>query len=118
MDDFKSQDDFNYNVKLQEENIFEKAWAWLGRVAKRILSIIFDDIGPAVGVLAAIVKVIPWIVLGLLLFFILKFFLNVNTRNATDSLEIVPAIHLTNDEELIKNQNVSALVQQAIQEKN
>lgn len=118
LDDFKSQDDFNYNVKLQEENIFEKAWAWLGRVAKRILSIIFDDIGPAVGVLAAIVKVIPWIVLGLLLFFILKFFLNVNTRNATDSLETVPAIHLTNDEELIKNQNISELVQQAIQEKN
>tara|TARA_B110000238_G_C16142715_1_gene447301 strand:- start:9968 stop:10702 length:735 start_codon:yes stop_codon:yes gene_type:complete len=118
LDDFKSQDDFNYNVKLQEENIFEKVWAWLGRVVKRILSIIFDDIGPAVGVLAAIVKAIPWIVLGLLLFFILKFFLNVNTRNATDSLEIVPAIHLTNDEELIKNQNVSALVQQAIQEKN
>ena len=118
LDDFKSQDDFNYNVKLQEENIFEKAWAWLGRVAKRILSIIFDDIGPAVGVLAAIVKAIPWIVLGLLLFFILKFFLNVNTRNATDSLETVPAIHLTNDEELIKNQNISELVQQAIQEKN
>lgn len=118
LDDFKSQDDFNYNVKLQEENIFEKVWAWLGRVVKRILSIIFDDIGPAVGVLAAIVKAIPWIVLGLLLFFILKFFLNVNTRNATDSLETVPAIHLTNDEELIKNQNISELVQQAIQEKN
>tara|TARA_B110000090_G_scaffold75000_1_gene85303 strand:- start:9939 stop:10673 length:735 start_codon:yes stop_codon:yes gene_type:complete len=117
LDAYKSQDDFNYNEKRQEENVFQKTWAWLGRVVKRMLSMIFDDIGPAVGVLAAIVKAIPWIVLGLLLFFILKFFLKVNTKNATDALETIPSIQLTNDQELIKNQHISELIQQAIQEK-
>ena len=77
LDRFKNQDEFNYTTKQDEENVFEKTWAWLGRVVKRMLSFIFDDIGPAVGVLAAIVKAIPWIVLGLLLFFMLKFFLKV-----------------------------------------
>ena len=101
LESFKTQDDFNYSIAPNEANVFERIWAWLGRVVKRILSFIFDDIGPAVGVLAAIVKAIPWIVLGLLLFFILKFFLKVNTRNATDVLETIPSIQLTNDEELI-----------------
>ncbi len=118
LESFKTQDDFNYTFKPVEKNVFEKMWAWLGRVVKRMLSFIFDDIGPAVGVLAAIVKAIPWIVLGLLLFFILKFFLKVNTRNATDVLETVPSIQLTNDEELINNLQLNELIAQAIQEKD
>tara|TARA_B110001469_G_scaffold127854_1_gene151210 strand:+ start:2642 stop:3376 length:735 start_codon:yes stop_codon:yes gene_type:complete len=118
LDVYKSQDDFNYNEKLREDNVFQKAWAWLGRVVKRILSWIFDDIGPAVGILAAIVKAIPWIVLGLLLFFMLKFFLKVNTKKATDAIETVPSIQLTKDEELINNKQLSELIAQAIQEKD
>ncbi|MDG1320658.1 MAG: DUF4129 domain-containing protein [Polaribacter sp.] len=118
MESFKTQDDFNYSIAPNEANVFERIWAWLGRVVKRILSFIFDDIGPAVGVLAAIVKAIPWIVLGLLLFFILKFFLKVNTRNATDVLETIPSIQLTNDEELINNIQLNELIAQAIQVKD
>lgn len=118
LDVYKSQDDFNYNEKPREDNVFQKAWAWLGRVVKRILSWIFDDIGPAVGILAAIVKAIPWIVLGLLLFFMLKFFLKVNTKKATDAIETFPSIQLTKDEELINNQQLSELIAQAIQEKD
>jgi len=118
LESFKTQDDFNYSIAPNEANVFERIWAWLGRVVKRILSFIFDDIGPAVGVLAAIVKAIPWIVLGLLLFFILKFFLKVNTRNATDVLETIPSIQLTNDEELINNMQLNELIAQAIQVKD
>ena len=118
MESFKTQDDFNYSIAPNEANVFERIWAWLGRVVKRMLSFIFDDIGPAVGVLAAIVKAIPWIVLGLLLFFILKFFLKVNTRNATDVLETIPSIQLTNDEELINNMQLNELIAQAIQVKD
>ena len=118
LESFKTQDDFNYSIAPNEANVFERIWAWLGRVVKRILSFIFDDIGPAVGVLAAIVKAIPWIVLGLLLFFILKFFLKVNTRNATDVLETIPSIQLTNDEELINNIQLNELIAQAIQVKD
>ena len=118
LESFKTQDDFNYSIAPNEANVFERIWAWLGRVVKRILSFIFDDIGPAVGVLAAIVKAIPWIVLGLLLFFILKFFLKLNTRNATDVLETIPSIQLTNDEELINNMQLNELIAQAIQVKD
>ena len=118
LESFKTQDDFNYSIAPNEANVFERIWAWLGRVVKRILSFIFDDIGPAVGVLAAIVKSIPWIVLGLLLFFILKFFLKLNTRNATDVLETIPSIQLTNDEELINNMQLNELIAQAIQVKD
>ena len=118
LESFKTQEDFNYSIAPNEANVFERIWAWLGRVVKRILSFIFDDIGPAVGVLAAIVKAIPWIVLGLLLFFILKFFLKLNTRNATDVLETIPSIQLTNDEELINNMQLNELIAQAIQVKD
>jgi len=118
LESFKTQDDFNYSIAPNEANVFERIWAWLGRVVKRMLSFIFDDIGPAVGVLAAIVKAIPWIVLGLLLFFILKFFLKVNTRNATDVIETIPSIQLTNDEELINNMQLNELIAQAIQVKD
>ncbi len=115
LEDFKSQDDFNYNVSKKENNVFENIWEWLGRVTKKILSWIFDDIGPAVGVLATIVKAIPWIILGLLLFFILKFFLKINTRKSSDLREVISSIQLTNDEELLQNHDLNELIQKAIE---
>ena len=118
LEEFKSQDDFNYEIAKKEKNVLQKFWEWLGRVVKNILSYIFDDIGPAVGVLATIVKAVPWIVLGLLLYFILKFFVGVNFRKATDQLETIPNIQLTDDAELINNKNLNELIKEAIAEKD
>jgi hypothetical protein len=96
----------------------ERFWDWLGRFAKRILSWIFDDIGPAVGVLAAILRIIPWLVLGVLLYFIVKFFVGVNYRKSIDDSASIPSIELSDDEELIQNKNLNELVRNAIEQKD
>jgi hypothetical protein len=118
IDQYKSQDDFKYNVKKKEKNFLERFWDWLGRFAKRILSWIFDDIGPAVGVLAAILRIIPWLVLGVLLYFIVKFFVGVNYRKSIDDSASIPSIELSDDEELIQNKNLNELVRNAIEQKD
>ena len=118
LENYKSQKDFNYNVQKKEKNILQKFWEWLGRIGKKFLSWIFDDIEPAVGVIWAILKAIPWIVLGLVLFFILKFFLKINRSNASDSQEKIPFMQRANDEEIINNQDLNALIKEAIADKD
>ena len=78
---YKQQEEFIYIVEKSEPTILEKAWNWFKRTIKKILSYIFDDISPAVGFLASVLRVLPYIIAGLVLFFIIKFFLKVNAQN-------------------------------------
>lgn len=118
LNDYKNSDEFNYNVVKKEKNIFQRFWDWLGRLVKRILSWMFDDIAPAVGALKSFLDILPYILLAILLYFIIKFFLKVNTNNLIRGNTKIPGITLTDEEELIKNQNLQELVNQAIQAKN
>ena len=114
---YKKDKDFNYNVQKREKNIFEQFWSWLGRILKKVLSWIFDDIKPAVGFIKSFLQILPYLVLGLLLFFILRFFLNVNSNNNSSDNENIPSIFTVDEEELIKNRNLEELIANAI-EKN
>lgn len=118
LDDYKNSDDFNYNVVKKERNILQRFWDWLGRMVKKVLSWMFDDITPAVGIIKDFLSILPYILLGILLYFIIKFFLKVNTNNLIKGNTKIPGITLTDEEDLIKNQNLQELVNQAIQAKN
>jgi len=111
---YKQQDAFIYVVEKREPTLIEKAWNWLKRTFKKLLSYIFDDISPALGFLKIVLKVLPYIIAGVVLFFILKFFLKVNARNIIDSKTAKAIVSLTDEEELIKDKDLEKLIKVAI----
>ena len=115
---YKQQDDFIYVVEKREPTLLEKIWNWFKRFVKRILSYIFDDITPAVGFLRIVLKALPYIIAGLVLFFIIKFFLKVNARNIIDGKKAKPIVRLSEEEELIKDKDLPNLIEKAIAEAN
>ncbi|CAM1353771.1 DUF4129 domain-containing protein [Tenacibaculum insulae] len=115
---YKAQDEFIYIVEKREPTIIEKAWNWFKRTIKKVLSYIFDDISPAVGFLKIVLGVLPYIIAGLVFFFIIKFFLKVNARNILEGKTAKSIVNLSDEEMLIKERDLSKLIKQAIAEEN
>ncbi len=115
---YKEKDEFIYTVEKRAPNVLEKLWSWVKRVVKKILSYIFDDITPAVGFLRFVLKVLPYVIAGLVLYFIIKFFLKVNARNIIDGKKVKPIVRLSEEEELIKDKDLPSLIEKAIAQEN
>ncbi|WP_428742734.1 DUF4129 domain-containing protein [Tenacibaculum sp.] len=118
IEEYKQKDDFIYIVEKREPTILEKIWDWIKRTIIKVLSYIFDDIKPAVGFLRVVLKVLPYLVAGLVLFFIIKFFLKVDARNIIDGKRAKPIVSLSEEEELIRDKDLPKLIQEAILEGN
>lgn len=111
---YKQQDAFIYIVEKREPTVIEKAWNWLKRTIKKILSYFFDDISPVMGFLKWVLKILPYIIAGLVLFLIIKFFLKVNARNIIDGKKAQSIVNLSDEESLIKEKGLPALIKTAI----
>ncbi|RKF03425.1 hypothetical protein C8N26_1810 [Tenacibaculum lutimaris] len=118
IEEYKQKEEFIYIVEKREPTILEKIWDWLKRTVIKILSYVFDDITPAVGFLRVVLKILPYVIAGLVLFFIIKFFLKVNASNIIDGKRVKPIVHLSEEEELIKDKDLPKLIEQAITEGN
>ncbi|QXP73985.1 DUF4129 domain-containing protein [Tenacibaculum sp. AHE15PA] len=114
IESYKKQDAFIYVVEKREPTILEKAWNWFKRTIKKVLSYLFDDISPAVGFLKWILNVLPYAIAGLVLFLIIKFFLKVNARNIIDGKKAQSIVNLSDEESLIKEKDLLALIKTAI----
>jgi len=115
---YKQQDAFIYVIEKRELTTLEKIWNWFKRTIKKVLSYIFDDISPVVGFLRILLRALPYIIAGLVLFLIIKFFLKVNARNILEGKTAKSIVNLSDEEELIKDKDLPKLIQVAISDEN
>lgn len=117
IDKYKSDDDFDYTVHESKPTIFSKIWSWFKRNLLRLLEWIFG-VGKAGSILAMILQSIPYIILLVVLFIIIKLFLKVDTNSLKTGRTQSASVQLTEDEEIINNKNIPNLIQKAIKDKN
>ena len=117
LENYRNSEEFQYNVVKNEPNILERFWNWLKRNVIKFLNWLFDDIKPAVGILKLIWEILPYVILGIALYFILKFFLRMNTSNSELDDSKLASIYATNEEELINSKNLKQLIEDAIEAK-
>ncbi|WP_298367135.1 DUF4129 domain-containing protein [uncultured Lutibacter sp.] len=119
LNEYKLDKDFDYlEEKIEREPTFlERVFNWLVRQFMGFLEWIFG-MKYAKGVFAGILKSIPYIIVGLLLFFILKFFLKVNSNSIVSNSANEAIVTITEDEALIKRSDLLKLISQAIEQKN
>lgn len=115
---YKKNDDFIYTIEKREPTILEKLWNWIKRTTKKILSYFFDDIKPAVGILRILLKILPYIVAGVVLYLIIRLFLKTNIQNIFGAKPVKPFVQLSEEEELIKDKNLPDLINKAISQGN
>ncbi|WP_372745882.1 DUF4129 domain-containing protein [Lutibacter sp.] len=119
IDKYKADKDFDYTeiVEVKEPTILDRILNWIGRQIMRFLEWIFG-VESAKGIFKTILQILPYIVAGLVLFLLLKFFLKVNSNALVSNANNKSAVTITEEEELIKNKDLSKLILQAFQNKN
>jgi len=117
LEKYKSDADFNYEVKKRKISLLERIWDWFKRVFLKFLSWLFGN-KAAAGILAVIVKILPYLIAAIVLFLLLKFFLKVDMNTIISGKTEKAMVSLTDEEELIKNEDLSVLIQKAIGQKN
>lgn len=117
LSDYKNNDDFIYVETTKDDSIINKIRQWLTNIFFRIFEAIFG-IRPAKGILGFIFNVLPYIVLGILVFLLIKFFLKVNSKNIVLGKQKKPTVAFSDDEHIIKNEDIKALINKAIDNGN
>lgn len=118
IDEYKADKEFIYVVEKRDPTWIEDFWGWLKRSIKNLLSFFFDDIKPAVGFLWWVLRVLPYVIAGVVLFLIIKFFLNVKARNILNGKKAVPLVKISEEEDLMHNEDLYKLLEETIKDKN
>lgn len=114
---YKADDDFNYTEVAVEESFLDKAYRWLQNILRKFWESIFG-VGTAQGFLYFIFRVLPYILLGFLVFLLIRFFLKVNSKNLINKAKEKGTISFTEEEQIIKNEDIPALIKEAVNQKN
>lgn len=119
LEKYRADKDFNYEEeKVNKEPTFlERFFNWLGRKLLQFLEWLFG-VKYAKGIFGTILSALPYIIAGIVLFLIVKFFLKVNFNSIVATSKNTPIVAITEEEELIKGKDISKLIAQAIQQKN
>ncbi len=115
--DYRNNSDFDYTEYQRETTIVERIWYWLKRMLQRFLTWIFGA-KKALGIVAVIFRILPYLILIIALFFLIKLFLKINFNELISGKTATAEVTLTEDEEIIKNKDIQQLIKKAIAQKN
>lgn len=110
---YRDNPDYNYEVEVAENTWWNDVKAWFYNWYRRIMEWIFG-VDAAVGPMAFFLKLIPYLLLFFLIFLLIRFFINANLRNMKNAEINKSAVGLSEEENIIKNENIDDLIQQAL----
>lgn len=113
LDKYLENPDYDYTIEQNKINWWESFKSWVFNIISKIFRSLFG-IDIAFGVLAIIFKILIYCSIGLLIFFLIKLFLKVNTRSFVSTKNNAPAVFFSEEEAIIKNEDISALIEKAL----
>lgn len=117
LETYKADDDFNYVEVKAEESFLDKVIRWFRNILRKFWESIFG-VGTATGFLYFIFRILPYILLGVLIFLLIRFFLKVNSNRLIMKAREQGRVSITEEEQIIKNEDIPALIKEAIKQKN
>lgn len=113
---FQEDREFQYIQEKQEKNWWQRFKEWVGQKFSQLLEYIFGDYETS-GLLAFILRVLPYIVLAGVLWAIVWLFIrymppvsNLSSKNTTE-------VRINEEEDIIKNADIQELIKKAIENK-
>ncbi len=111
---FKNDPKFDYEiVKKTDPDWWVSFKNWLGGVFMKIFEWIFG-IEKATGAFNSFLSILPFLLLGVLIFILIKFFLNINSRSIKNARKNQALVSLSEEEHIIKNENIESLIEKAL----
>lgn len=112
---YKSDKEFDYTEQTEkpEPTFLEKVLNWLGRQFLRFLEWLFG-VKYAKGILATILTALPYVIAGLVLFLLIKFFVKTKIKSAVSLTNNKSVVNFSEDEKLLQNADLDALIKKSI----
>jgi hypothetical protein len=110
---YQEDDDFNYQTIDAEESAFQRFVQWLKNALNSFLESIFG-VEAAAGIILFLFRILPYVLLGFLIFMLLRFFLKVNSNPIVGKKQAQGEVKISEEEQIIKNENIVALINSAI----
>lgn len=115
---YQNDPKFDYEVvKTKNPTWWDDFKIWVGNLFEQLFEWIFG-IEEAAGMLALFLRIIPYLLLALLLFLLIRFFLNVNASAPDGKHQNKAFVGLSEEEHIIKNEDIQALIHKALAAKN
>lgn len=114
---YKNDPKFDYEIVDTNPTWWNDFKTWVGNLFERLFEWVFG-VEEAAGMLAAFLRIIPYLLLALLLFLLIRFFLNVNASAPNSTYQNEAFVGLSEEEHIIKNEDIQALIQKALADKN
>lgn len=113
LNSYKNDRSFNYIEAKRESNFVSRFMNWVNNLLVELFEYIFGS-GAATGVIKFILQLIPYLILGILIYLLVKFFLKTNSRNFISSQQNQPIVQFSEEAEIIKNEDINSLIEKAI----
>ncbi len=114
---YRADKDFDYAEKKEKSGFFAKVFDWFSRLLQRLFEWLFG-VEEATGILEAFLKILPYLLLAALLYILLKFFLKIDSNSLQNTQNKKVAVSLSDEEQLIKNEDLNDLINKAIASNN
>jgi hypothetical protein len=117
LEPFLADDKFNYEIEKVDNSWWEGIKNWFYNLLRRFFEWLFG-VDAAPSYIAAFLKYVPYLLLGLLLFLLIRFFIRANTKNILFSKSNANTVMLSEEERIIKTEDIQGLIKQALEKKN
>ena len=114
---YKSDKAFNYEEIKPENNWWSDITNWFYNILRRFFEWIFG-VGNAEGYLAIFLEILPYLLLVLFLYLVIRFFVKSNLQGMGKNKKNPNVVSLSEDEHIIKNEDIQQLIKNALLDKN
>ncbi|PTX43376.1 hypothetical protein C8P64_1903 [Christiangramia gaetbulicola] len=114
--EFKTQEDFDYIDEVENESWWSRFKKWINAKYNQFISWLFGDYEPN-SILAFFITILPWLLLLILLGLVIWLFSRLNPGGKILQKPKQSEVFLTEEEELVKSQDLPALITEAINNK-
>ncbi len=110
---YKKSGDFDYTEYQEQDNWWVQLKKWFNQLWRKSISWLFD-VDEVSGFWAFILKLLPYFIVIGVLFLLGWLFMKVNPSDMLLEKQAAPQIELTDDEDIIQNQDIEQLIKQAV----
>ncbi|MDY8137408.1 DUF4129 domain-containing protein [Aquimarina sp. 2201CG5-10] len=115
--DFNNQDEFDYTEYEEADNWWTRFKRWLNQIWSKFIKWLFG-VDEATGFWGVVLQILPYLIIIGVLFLLGWLFMKVNPSDMLLEKQEAPQVQLTEDEDIIQNQDIQQLIDQALTNNN
>ena len=114
---FTQDNDYNYEPQTVDNSWWVALKNWFYNLLRAFFEWLFG-VDAAPNYIAVFLKYLPYLLLGILLYLVIRFFLKVHTKNILFTKNNEGSVFLSEEERMIKSNDLGLLLKEAIEQKN